>query len=52
MKTIRIKAIWSVMDAAAEKPAPGQYLGQKVGLAIQGVTNAARGGETEAIRAE
>ena len=47
-----IKDIWSVMDAAAEKPAPSQYLGQKAIRAVQGVTDAARGVMTEAVRSE
>lgn len=37
-----IKDIWSVMDAAAEKPAPSQYLGAKGMRAIQGVTDQAQ----------
>jgi len=47
-----VKDVWSVMDAAAEKPAPTQYLGAKAIRAIQGVTDAARGAAAEAIRSE
>jgi|GEM_PF-733873 len=37
-----VKDTWSVMDAAAEKPAPSQYLGAKAIQAIQGVTDQAQ----------
>ncbi|PKO23341.1 MAG: hypothetical protein CVU38_04580 [Chloroflexi bacterium HGW-Chloroflexi-1] len=47
-----VKDIWSMLDAAAEKPAPSHYLGQKAMRAIQGVTDAARGVLTEAVRSE
>jgi len=39
-----VKDAWSVMDAAAEKPAPSQYLGAKAVQAIQGVTDGAQQG--------
>ncbi len=39
LATNAVKDIWSVMDAAAEKPAPSQYLGAKAMSAIQGVTD-------------
>lgn len=34
-----VKDIWSVMDAAAEKPMPSKLLSQKAIGAIQGVTD-------------
>jgi hypothetical protein len=46
-----IKDIWSVMDAAAEKPAPTQYLGAKAIQAIQGVTNQAQKAANAAVSA-
>lgn len=42
--TNTVKEIWSVLDAAAEKPAPSRYLGAKAIQAIQGVTDRARRG--------
>lgn len=46
-----VKDIWSVMDAAAEKPAPSQYLGAKAVQAIQGVTDRAQQGIHAALDA-
>ena len=46
-----VKDIWSVMDAAAEKPAPTQYLGAKAIQAIQGVTDQAQKGVNAAVSA-
>ena len=46
-----IKDIWSVMDAAAEKPAPTQYLGAKAVRAIQGVTDRAQKAAGAAVSA-
>jgi len=46
-----VKDTWSVMDAAAEKPAPSQYLGQKAMAAVQGVTDQAQRGVNAAIGA-
>lgn len=37
-----VKDIWSVMDAAAEKPTPSQYLGAQGMRAIQGLTDQAQ----------
>jgi hypothetical protein len=37
-----VKDTWSVLDAAAEKPAPSRYLGAKAVQAIQGVTDQAQ----------
>ncbi len=34
--TDAVRKIWSVMDAAVEKPAPSQYLSHKAIRAIQG----------------
>jgi hypothetical protein len=34
-----IKETWSKLDAAAEKPKPSEYLGQKAVHAIQGIVN-------------
>ena len=31
-----VKRVWSVLDAASEKPAPSQYLSPKTVRAIQG----------------
>jgi hypothetical protein len=36
------KGIWSVLDAAADKPAPSQYLSQAGIRAIQGVGSVAQ----------
>lgn len=33
-----VKEIWSVLDAAAEKPAPSRYLSEKAVQAIQGLS--------------
>ena len=46
-----VKDIWSVMDAAAEKPAPSQFLGAKAIQAIQGVTGQAQKGINAALDA-
>jgi len=46
-----IKDIWSVMDAAAEKPAPTQYLGAKAIQAIQGMTDRTQQGIHAALDA-
>lgn len=46
-----VKDVWSVMDAAAEKPAPSQYLGAKAVQAIQGVTGRAQQGINAALDA-
>lgn len=40
-----IKDTWSKLDAAAEKPKPGDYLSQKAVSAIQGVIPIADKGE-------
>ena len=37
------------MDAAAEKPTPGRYLGEKAIQAIQGVTDRAQQGIRAAL---
>lgn len=41
---ITVKEIWSVLDAAAEKPAPSRYLSEKAIQAIQGLTDRAQRG--------
>ncbi len=46
-----VKDVWSVMDAAAEKPVPSQYLGAKAVQAIQGVTDRAQQGINAALDA-
>lgn len=46
-----VKDVWSVMDAAAEKPAPSQYLGAKAVQAVQGVTDRAQSGINAALDA-
>ncbi len=46
-----VKEVWSVLDAAAEKPAPSQYLGAKAVQAIQGVTDRAQQGLHAALDA-
>lgn len=46
-----VKDVWSVMDAAAEKPVPSQYLGVKAVQAIQGVTDRAQRGINAALDA-
>ncbi len=46
-----VKEIWSVLDAAAEKPAPSRYLGAKAVQAIQGVTDRAQQGIQAALDA-
>lgn len=46
-----VKDTWSVMDAAAEKPAPSQYLGAKAVQAIQGMTDRAQQGINAALDA-
>ena len=46
-----VKDVWSVLDAAAEKPAPSQYLGAKAVQAIQGVTDRAQQGIHAALDA-
>ncbi len=46
-----VKEVWSVLDAAAEKPAPSQYLGAKAVQAIQGVTDRAQQGLRAALDA-
>lgn len=42
--TITVKEIWSALDAAAEKPTPSRYLGEKAIQAIQGVADRAQRG--------
>lgn len=42
--TNTVKEIWSVLDAAAEKPTPSRYLGEKAIRAIQGVADRAQQG--------
>ncbi len=37
-----VKDVWSVLDAAAEKPMPSRYLGQKAMRAVQGITDQAQ----------
>ena len=44
-----VKEVWSVLDAAAEKPTPGRYLGEKAVQAIQGVTDRAQQGIRAAL---
>jgi len=46
-----VKDTWSVMDAAAEKPAPTQYLGAQAIQAIQGVADQAQKGVNAAVGA-
>lgn len=46
-----VKDIWSVMDAAAEKPMPSKLLSQKAIGAIQGVTDRAQQGVHAAMGA-
>jgi len=46
-----VKDVWSVLDAAAEKPAPSQYLGAKAVQAIQGVTDRTQQGIHAALDA-
>lgn len=46
-----VKDIWSVMDAAAEKPVPSQYLGAKAISAIQGATDQVQKGVNTAVGA-
>jgi hypothetical protein len=47
-----VKDSWSVMDAAAEKPAPGKLLGQKAVHSIQGVTDSVQKGTNAALNSK
>jgi hypothetical protein len=46
-----LKEIWSVMDAASDKPAASQYLGEKAMRAVQGVTDQAQKAAQSALNA-
>jgi hypothetical protein len=51
LTTNAVKDVWSVMDAAANKPAPSQYLGRQAMAAVQGVTDQAQRGVNAATSA-
>jgi hypothetical protein len=51
LTTNTLKDVWSVMDAAANKQAPSQYLGRQAVAAVQGVTDQAQRGVNAATSA-